>query len=125
MNHIKYVFLLFIGVLLIACSDSGKELKASDFVGEYKLAMTFETESDRARHAADTTDQTGLFIIGPSYIAFGNDRQQLDNIKVLTVAGEKNLVLTVADKDLNLKIIDNHTLVLKTGPAIGTFTRVK
>ena len=125
MNKIKYVFLLLSCVLLIACSDSGKGLKASDFVGEYKLTMTFETESDRVKHAAATTDQTGIFIIGPSYIAFGNDRQQLDNIRVQTVAGEKNLVLTVADKDLNLKIIDNHTLVLKTGPAIGTFTRVK
>src|SRR5699024_5793113 len=110
--------------LLLACSDhQHKPLTAADLQGQYKFELSMAGEGNKPSTAVQ--DQDSLFTIGPNYIAFGDDRQQLDQISVREIDDEKYLVLKVADTEMSLKIIDKETLVLKKGPELGIFTRVK
>ncbi|MGO4999947.1 hypothetical protein [Oceanisphaera sp. W20_SRM_FM3] len=127
MKNVNRVWLALACLLLISCSqgDSGKGISVADLEGQYRFELKSETESERTKQDTAVKDKQSLFTIGPNYIAFGDDRQQLDQISVREIDDEKYLVLKVADTEMSLKIIDKETLFLKQGSALGIFTRVK
>lgn len=137
MKILNIVWVSLTCLWLIACSqgDGGKGISVADLQGHYKFELKQDTGQTRAELGSGfkgtNFKNTGvqhkeiLFTLGPNYIAFGDDKQPLDQMSVQEVGDEKLLVLKVADKEMNLKIIDKETLFLKQGSALGIFTRVK
>lgn len=121
----KYLGLLLVSLLLLACSDHNKAITAADLQGRYQFQMSFTDEEQRLRQGSAVKDREILFTIGPDYIAFGHDKQAVERMWVQELAGEKYLVLSVHDKEMRLHILNKETLVLSNGQARGTFSRVK